>query len=113
MPFYRNPLGGPGFMHVKFARGVKAPPACCARVGIRGYESRCGVMAGNLCDWPVDGGGTCDAPICDAHATEVGKNRHYCQIHTRLNREQQPDLFAMPHAITTTGDHDDPRSALD
>lgn len=34
-----------------------------------------------LCDFPVGEGKTCDAPICDRHATSVGPNQDYCPVH--------------------------------
>ena len=40
-----------------------------------------------LCDYPVAGektGTTCDAPMCDRHATNVGPNRDYCPPHQRI-----------------------------
>lgn len=39
---------------------------------------RCGQVAPLLCDGPKPGGGTCDAPICKAHALHVGHNRDLC-----------------------------------
>lgn len=34
-----------------------------------------------LCDYPVGDGKTCDAPLCDDHATEVAPEVHYCAGH--------------------------------
>lgn len=36
-----------------------------------------------LCDFPdpTRPSGTCDAPMCDAHATRVGPDRDYCPKH--------------------------------
>jgi hypothetical protein len=40
-------------------------------------------ISGYLCDHELEGGKTCDAPLCDDHAHEVGKDRHYCPRHAR------------------------------
>jgi len=34
-----------------------------------------------LCDHPEDGG-TCDAPVCDVHAQQVGPDAHRCPEHS-------------------------------
>jgi hypothetical protein len=41
------------------------------------------------------GTGTCDAPLCEAHARQVGKNRHLCPAcHlSQRNAEPQRSLF--------------------
>lgn len=41
----------------------------------------CSAVADNLCDFPVGSGKTCDRPICDDHAHEIGPDLHYCQAH--------------------------------
>lgn len=46
----------------------------------------CGALSTLLCDFPVRRDGktrTCDQPICEAHATTVGNNVHYCQKHAK------------------------------
>jgi len=37
--------------------------------------------ATRLCDAPMKGGGTCDAPICPACATSSGPDTDYCPDH--------------------------------
>jgi hypothetical protein len=75
MPFYR--VNGT-VMHVKLA-GPKSkhPKPCCARLAT---GERCCGISSFLCDWPVDGG-TCDAPLCEAHAQAIGPDRHLCPLH--------------------------------
>lgn len=41
----------------------------------------CGAVADFLCDFPVGEGKTCDRPICEEHAAEIGPEVHYCQVH--------------------------------
>ena len=96
MPFYRV---GNTMMHVKFGGKLKKnPPApCCARIlasvnGVR-LETRCMAIGSFLCDWPVDGGGTCDAPLCEEHAHQVAADRHYCPRHRAEQQRQAPELF--------------------
>jgi hypothetical protein len=59
----------------------------CTRGGRRLPKCRwCSCQSTKLCDFPLTGeeaGKTCDAPICDVHATSVGSNRDYCPPHTR------------------------------
>jgi hypothetical protein len=73
---------GKGFVHVKMTNTKKhpAPKPCAASIELDGKRQRCCAMAGKLCDFAVEGG-TCDAPLCDEHAHEVGPDRHYCPIH--------------------------------
>jgi hypothetical protein len=71
-------------------RGTKLPPACVGRIESTNQiapSMRCMAPSSYLCDWPVEGGKTCDAPLCDAHATEVGKDRHYCPRHLAQHRK--------------------------
>lgn len=39
------------------------------------------LLAGKLCDFPLGNGKTCDAAVCDKHATSGGKNIDYCPDH--------------------------------
>lgn len=85
MPFYR--VSGQ-MVHLKLGgKLAKNPPApCCGRIGIDGIEHRCCAMSSHLCDWPLQSGGTCDAPLCADHAVEVGIDRHYCPRHHGLSK---------------------------
>lgn len=42
---------------------------------------QCGDVAGYLCDYPVGRGKTCDRPLCEYHAVEIGPGIHYCPTH--------------------------------
>ena len=42
---------------------------------------RCAGVGDFLCDFPVGDGKTCDAPMCEQHAHEIGIELHYCQAH--------------------------------
>jgi hypothetical protein len=46
-----------------------------------GESCACRAPASLLCDWKLDGGKTCDAPICAAHAKEVAPEKHLCPEH--------------------------------
>lgn len=72
MPFYRTKAG---MLHMK---GAKLPLPCAARVLIDGTEQTCAVFSLYLCDGPAQGRKTCDAPLCEAHARQTGRNRHLC-----------------------------------
>lgn len=100
MPTYR--VNGM-LMHIRMTNTKKrpAPAPCCARIEIAGRPQRCRAMSTILCDFPLEGGGTCDAPLCPDHATEVGHDRHYCQIHTK--REPPMTTPHLPQFITFTG----------
>lgn len=41
----------------------------------------CMAVGDYLCDYPVGEELTCDRPICDRHAHEVGQDIHYCDGH--------------------------------
>lgn len=56
----------------------------------------CGDFAERLCDFKLPDGKTCDAPICKAHATRVGRNLDMCPQHAP--KESQPLLFK-PEAV--------------
>lgn len=55
----------------------KRPPNC----------KWCDRLSTKLCDFDISHPSqvthrrTCDAPMCDTHATSVGVNRDYCPIH--------------------------------
>ena len=88
MPFYR--LNGL-MVHINMGRR-KAPLPCVARIGLEGRQVQCMGISGFLCDWPVEGGKTCDAPLCDHHANQVGRNRHLCPLHFAQHNATQPQL---------------------
>lgn len=97
MPFYRTNVG---FMHIKFSGRGPHPKPCVAQIGIVAEGrplQRCMALTGYLCDWPLSDGKTCDAPLCEAHAHQVGRNRHLCQIHFKQHQAEQPqpDLFGL------------------
>lgn len=72
MPFYRLDLG---MVHVK---GSKLPAPCAAQVQIDGKHQVCLAPSDYLCDGPAEGRKTCDKPLCEAHAHEIGRNKHLC-----------------------------------
>ena len=43
----------------------------------------CGAPAPLLCDWKIAPGKTCDAPVCEECALEVGPEKHLCPAHRR------------------------------
>lgn len=90
MPFYR--MKGVGTVHI---RGTKPPKPCAAKFGIGDQQQYCMEMSAFLCDGPVGGGHTCDRALCEAHAFEVGKNRHYCPEcrADHIDNPAQPGLF--------------------
>lgn len=40
----------------------------------------CGEISLYACDWKVDGG-TCDAPMCEEHRHNIGKDKDLCWRH--------------------------------
>jgi hypothetical protein len=52
----------------------------------------CSHLATKLCDFPTGNGKTCDAPICDGCATEVGMGIDYCPKHKDA-KPPQGELF--------------------
>lgn len=48
----------------------------------------CSHIATKLCDFPIGKGKTCDAPICDGCATEVGMGIDYCPRHKGMKPPQ-------------------------
>jgi len=62
-------------------------------VCIRGKQRRvrcavCGDWSTALCDHELEGGRTCDLPICGTCATHVGRDTDYCPAHA-----PQKELF--------------------
>lgn len=80
MPIYRF---GTGFVHIKMTNTKKrpAPAPCCGRIPASAGTQRCMAMSSLLCDWPLEDGGTCSAPLCEEHAVEVGPDQHLCAMH--------------------------------
>ena len=75
MPFYR--INGM-MVHVKGSK--KLPDGCRARVLVDGQPVFCLAPGGWFCDG-VDSSkisGTCNRPLCEAHAHEIGPDRHLC-----------------------------------
>lgn len=95
MPFYRFD----GFDNPVHVRGTRMPKACLETIGLADGAVRsvhvCMRMSGFYCDHPTSGGATCDRPLCDAHARQVGQNRHYCPQHfaDQSGEARQPSLF--------------------
>lgn len=67
--------------------------------GGRGRRPKCSVPGcgrdqAALCDHPVErqgGKGTCDASMCAAHRTSVGKNRDHCPAHVKAAEQGSAD----------------------
>jgi hypothetical protein len=59
----------------------------CGDLGPHCSDAHCADVSGNLCDFPVSDGKTCDAPLCHAHSFEVAPNMHYCPGHALMWRE--------------------------
>lgn len=62
-------------------RGIKQAPKC--------WVSHCRAASTKECDWIVEGGKTCDRPICDRHADQVGPNKHWCPAHSIENAKSK------------------------
>lgn len=70
----------PGVTMIVCRRGARPRAAPCDLAGCNREHTK-------LCDFPLRGkraGATCDAKICDAHATQVGPGRDYCPAHARM-----------------------------
>ena len=80
MPWYR--IGG-NAVHIKLSGKAKRnPPPQCRAPDATASDGVCRGMSSLLCDAPVgDEGGTCDMPLCDSCATEIGPDRHLCPKH--------------------------------
>jgi len=48
----------------------------------------CGHPGDFLCDWPVGDGKTCDLPLCKCCANVIGEDRHACEIHWHVFKQQ-------------------------
>lgn len=67
------------------ARNVGLEFHVCGELGP--HCADCSAVGDYLCDFPVGDNKTCDRPMCQGHAHEVGHNLHYCQAHYELWRE--------------------------
>lgn len=104
MPWYRVD----GVANLVHLRGTKLPPACRQDDGCQ----RCMRTAGYLCDFPI-GPGTCDAPICERHAIDVGfgPEIHYCPRHARETREARSAVTDQASVATPDSDSSGPASS--
>lgn len=88
MPYYR--VNGM-LVHMKLAGPPKSKHTqpCCARIPAKDAPGtvRCMAFSTLLCDWPLEGGSTCSAPLCAEHGTEVGPDKHYCPIHAKQSNK--------------------------
>lgn len=66
--------------HVKVG-GFPAIICTGSRTKIR--TCHCGELATALCDWKMPGGGTCDAPLCEAHAHQPAEGKDLCPRHAK------------------------------
>lgn len=73
MPYYRAP--GIGVIHMK---GSKLPAPCGEQLLLGGKAVVCLAASAFLCDGPAEGRRSCDRPLCEAHATQTGPNKHLC-----------------------------------
>lgn len=85
MPWYRMPDGTP--VHLNLGRGNRSAPPACRVLRLDG--SVCGWLSGYQCDWKIGVGKTCDRWICEAHAQQVGPDKHLCPEHQRAYRAWQ------------------------
>lgn len=87
MPNYRTRLG---MVHM---RGRNLPKPCAAVIQqASGLQIICCAISEFLCDGlsATDPNGTCDKPLCPAHAREIGRNRHLCPACHLEHRESDP-----------------------
>jgi hypothetical protein len=49
----------------------------------RAKPCKCGARSTKLCDYPIGGRKTCDAPLCDRCAVSMGRNRDWCPDHSQ------------------------------
>jgi hypothetical protein len=92
---------GTGFVHIKMTNTRKrpAPAPCVARIerssigqaanNSQNNSVRSCAISSYLCDWTMDDGRTCDAPLCPEHAHEIGPDRHLCGLHFALHGAEQ------------------------
>jgi hypothetical protein len=78
MPWYR--IGG-NAVHIKLAKSKRGPLPQCRAPDPTASDGICRGIGSLLCDAPVGEEGTCDMPLCERCATEVGPDRHLCPKH--------------------------------
>lgn len=88
MPWYR--ING---MNVHVRGSKRLPPPCSAAVGLQASDGAamtiCAAPSGFQCDWDIGHDRTCDRHVCEAHAHQVGKNKHYCPAHRQQHLDDQ------------------------
>ena len=68
---------------------TRAAQPCEFTEGKGGNLKRCNKPHTKLCDFKLEGphkGKTCDRRVCDEHATNIGPDRDYCDIHGKYAR---------------------------
>mgnify|MGYP001576472413 FL=1 len=70
---------------LKDAEGAVVGFACGPGARTRQPCRWCGKPSTKLCDWPLPKG-TCDAPMCDGHATAIGWNKDHCPEHVAARK---------------------------
>lgn len=65
------------------SRGERRRRRCASGLHPTYSWGRWAPWAAKLCDYPMPGGKTCDKPLCEACAVNVGSNRDYCPEHAR------------------------------
>lgn len=73
-----------GCYHVDLPNGGHG--IICGKLGQ--HCAHCARVGDYLCDYPVGKGRngqprTCDAPLCEVHAFEIGPDLHYCPAHNQ------------------------------
>lgn len=69
----------------KIRSGVGSTMTLCGDLGP--HCADCAAVGDLLCDYPVGDGKTCDRPMCDDHAHEIGPELHYCEAHYQMWRD--------------------------
>lgn len=90
MPYFR--INGM-LMHMKLCGKAKNTKACREVIDLNGKLANCLGIGGFLCDHVMDDGKTCDRPLCEAHAMQVGTDKHLCPEHAAMRTAAQPNLF--------------------
>lgn len=90
MPFFR--VNGT-LMHLKLSGKSKNTRACREVIELHGKSACCLGIGTYLCDHVMDDGKTCDRPLCDDHAMQVGPDKHLCPEHAAARTAAMPELF--------------------